>query len=269
MKIRLNPILVAGLASLLFTACVEQQLVYVSPYPNIQTGYTVTPLLRDSLKVASYGSFAFTNGSANHNLSDRVFIVQGKFHQSFQVAKNLQMFYGVQGSAGSYRVNWSDNYYYPITVDPDLLPVKPGPKFTGSVGAIGGMNLIVPVSNRLDWKIIGIEGSVSREFGDYMTFREKVPDSIVTIVDRRNTPGSLGMFTDFNFKLRNKKSMGMNFGGGTGFTQLKPANDYYRIRNSAYFIAGYHFTSDRYTGYFQGRFGDYFAGFFCGLTYRL
>lgn len=261
--------LTVALALVLLTGCVEQQLVYVSPYPNIQTGYNVTPLLRDSLKVASYGSFAFTNGSASHNLTDRVFIVQGKFHQSFQVAKNLQFYYGLQGSAGNYRVDWDNYYYYPVELDPDKLPVKPGPKFTGSVGAIGGLNLIVQVSNRLDWKIIGVEGSISREFGDYQKFREKVPDSIVTFVDRRNTPGSLGLFTDFNFKMKHKRSMGMNFGGGTGFTRLTSNTDYYRLRNSAYFIAGYHFTSDRYTGYFQGRFGDYFAGFFCGITYRL
>jgi hypothetical protein len=264
----LRLLLLIAIIPLLLTSCIEQQVIFLSPYPNIQTSYNATPLLRDSMRVANYGSVGFTNGSSNDNLSDRLFIAHLKFHQSLLVGKNVQFFYGLQGSAGSYKVNWADYYSYPYYVDPVRLHALEGGRFTGSAGLLGGVSLVIPMGHRFEWKVIGVEGSVSKEFGDYQSFRENIPDSLVTMVDRKSLPGSVGGFTEFNFALKNKKSMGMKFGLGSGLTTLDSKVQYYNRINTMYYIMGYHFTIDRYTGYFQGRFGDYFAGFLCGVSYR-
>lgn len=261
--------ILAAAISLLSAGCFEQNLVYLSPHTQLQNSYSVTPLLRDSLKTASYGSFGLAAGGANDQLSDNVFMAQGKFHQTLLIGNNLQSFLGIQGAAGSYRVNW-ENAYLPNVTDPRNLPVRPGTKFSGAVGLVGGIGLVLPVGRRLEWKVIGIEGSVSREFGEYQRFREKIPDSVVSMVDRRSWPATAGLITDFNFKLRNNKSLGMNFGGGWTFTKLEDKyNYYYGNRQGGYFTGGFHFTVDRYTGHFQSRFGNYFAGFQCGIAYRL
>jgi hypothetical protein len=256
--------------SFLLTSCIEQRLYYLNPYPNLQNSYTATPVLRDSLPVANYLSGGFTIAAANHRGIDEVYIGQLKWHQVRQIGQNFQVFYGFQGSAGSYKVDWPySSYEFQPYVDPDFMISSMGNKFTGAAGFTGGLSLIIPMGPRVEWRVLGIEGSVSREFGEYGSFRKNIPDSIVTMVDKKIWPASLGGFTELNFKLRNKKSMGMQFGLGSGLSRVYSHTEYLNKINTAYFNAGYHFTYDRYTGYVQLRAGTYFTGGQIGFSCRL
>ncbi|KIC94947.1 hypothetical protein OI18_08590 [Flavihumibacter solisilvae] len=230
------------------------------------------PMISDSSRNTHYLTMSANFAGANDQLTDYVFVGQAKWHYSMKIANNVQGFIGAQFSAGTYEVRpiRESEGELPYYVDIPKINNASGIKYTGAAGLNGGFAFVVPMGSRHEWRIFGVEGSVSREFGDYMQFREMMPDSIVTFVDKGEWPATLGGFTEWVFRPSNPKvRLGFQLGWGTGINRLVSHTEEYRYLRPRYFYQTFHFTRDNVTTYFSGRFGNYFAGFQFGLSFRL
>jgi hypothetical protein len=251
-----------------FSSC-YRRLYYLSPYTATQSTYHAMPMLTDKSRTANYFTLATSFGSANQLASDNVFIAQGKWHQSRKFGKQIQGYFGAQFNVGSYKARTIGDTFNAYYIDYSKINALAGKKFTAAAGVTAGAAYVVSLGSRHEWRVIGIEGALSREFGDYQQFREKLPDSIVTIVDKRRFPATIGGYTEMVFKPANERiRFGFQVGIGTGiFPQYSTTATYSKLR-PRYFYQTFQFTYDRYTSYFSGRFGNYFSAIQLGISYR-
>ena len=117
-------------------------------------------------------------------------------------------FYGAVAFAGDYDVNkW-------VYEGQGVTNLQPGDKFFGGVGAFGGASLARPIGRFGEWRYIGIEGSLSKEFGSYYQFRKNLADSLAQEIDRKNYLGSLGLSTEWIFMPELCRNLGTRLGSG-------------------------------------------------------
>lgn len=259
-----------ALVILLHSACIRKS-VFRSPYTNLQNSYHVMPLLSDSNRSANYLSLASSHGFSNDDWTDGLVMAQIKYHHAVNLG-NFQGFAGAHAHAGYYRISqtsYFDNYYNEPWQD-STYPGPTGKQFTGSVGINAGMVYTLAFGKRVEWRILGVEFSAGREFGDYLQVRKEIPDSVVTYIDKRNTPVTLGGFSELLFKPSNPKfRFGYQLAIGSGIHKM---NNAFRNREqliTTYVNNTFHFTVNRYTGYVQARIGNYFGAAQLGFTYRL
>lgn len=267
------PLLFVLTAILFHTSCVRKS-VFRSPYTNLQHSYHVMPVITDSTHSANYISLASTHGFGNDNWSDGLAIAQLKFHHA-QTMGNFQGFLGAHAHAGFYRIDPSSYYNNYYRYDPwqDTISQYNGPagrKFTGSVGINGGLTYTLVLGRKLEWRILGIEASLGREFGEYLDVRKQIPDSVITYTDKRNTPVTIGGFTELVFKPSNPRfRFGYQLAVGSGIHRMSNTSISQGNLTPMYVNNTFQFTMYRYTGYFQARVGDYFGGVQLGFSYRL
>jgi hypothetical protein len=260
------------LAVLSLSSCTTRD-IFRSPYTNKQNSYHVMPVLSDEKKTANYLTANATLGGANDFLTDDLYIFQGKWHVSHQFGSNLQGYFGVHGSAGIYDIS-SSAYttldYDPVTGEPIEFNGPKGNKFTGSLGSTAGLALVVPLGTRVEWRVIGVESSFGREFGDYYKARLALPDSVIDISDRRNTHLTLGGFTEWVFKPRNPDiRIGYQLGIGSSLHRLRNEVDNLYNFTPFYINNTFHFTIRRTTGIVRFSAGNYYGAAQMGISYRL
>ena len=250
------------------SGCVESSYLY-SPSNATSNPYHAIPLQSDSLKGATYISSIFTLGGANEGLRDGVYAFQGRIHRSNNF-KNLQAYYGANVSLGVYHVaNYFNSYnsYY----DTALYASN---NFFGSYGFNGGINAVIPTRHGGEWRVIGLETSVQKEFGNYYNFRKNLPDSASDVIFKKNVTGSVGIFTNIIGKSRHGTEFGYKM--SLGF-MLNPESDfthYYNVHNIVnpiiYFSHALHWTKENVTGFVQFNFSNGYAGNVqFGINYRL
>jgi hypothetical protein len=182
-------------------------------------------MISDSSRNTHFVTLSANFAGANDQLTDYVFVGQAKWHYSMKIANNVQGFIGAQFSAGTYEVRpiRESEGELPYYVDVPKINNASGVKYTGAAGLNGGFAFVVPMGSRHEWRVFGLEGSVSREFGDYLHFREAMPDSIVTFVDKGEWPATLGGFTEWVFRLQTQKcGLAFNLAGEPGSTAWSP-----------------------------------------------
>jgi hypothetical protein len=247
---------------LFFLAGCASTSIYQSPYTYTQNSYHVLPVSTDTKVTTNYFSI-------NHNLAlintdaDFVSLMQVKWHQALKLGTSVQAYYGANFNAGLYFR--SGGSYY---IEQPELNQKD--MFTAAAGATGGLVFTAPFSDRFEWRVVGIEGSVSKEFGRYMDFRNKSPDSLYYYSDKNSTPSTLGGFTELVFKARNGRlRFGYQFAAGSALHRIDSYYNPYDDFTPYYINNTFQFTADRYTGYFQIRTGTYYGGVQVGFTTRL
>jgi hypothetical protein len=233
-------------------------------------------LKSDSIKSAVYTDFAFTGGSANSN-SDNLFAFHGGAHQSFNFGK-FQAWYGVQVMMGSYsvkdnyRIHYSDSpytagVYTGYRVD-TLSHVPPSRHSFGGYGLNGGFNYVLPFRHKPgEWRF-GIHVHVQREFGDYLSFRKSLPDTLADFISTNRWTEQLGFSTEW---VRRKRTVeiGYQFAIGVSFS---PPGNYYGDSNSssAFYVAStFHMTKGKITGFCQLNAAPNAVSFKTGINYRL
>jgi hypothetical protein len=257
------------LAIPLLTSC-YRQAYFLSPFNANTNFYHAMPARSDSVKAASYVSGAISAGGANQLFSDEVFSFHGNFHRSHTFSK-VQAWYGANLSVGSYHV--SDNSFYINFPNTPSAIYQPGTKFFGGMGVSGGFNLVTAMGSRHEWRIIGLETTVQNEYGKYLDFRKKLPDSAANAISRNRVYATVGLTTEFLFKLRNGNSLGYKLAIGSSLQKTRRFYvDYdYQSRSltPVYVSNTLQITRKLITGFGQINFGDYAANFQMGVCYRL
>jgi hypothetical protein len=233
----------------------------------------------DSLKSAIYASIVFTTGSANDQGSDYLFVFQGSVHRSNNFGI-FQAYYGANLSLGSYHVSDYYNvhnlgYSYPYYQD-TLNHIPNSNNFFGSYGVSGGINIVTthPHLNKnkhSEWRILGLETSLQKEFGQYADFRDKLPDSAADIIFRKHFSAYLGLYSEWLWTNRDQVEFGFKIAFGT---DLFPGSDYSNFYSPSIlplhcFSIAYHVKKDHFTGFIQTNFGTSASNIQFGVSYRL
>jgi hypothetical protein len=261
-----NVFLLLGWILFFFSGCIESSYFF-SPSNATSVPYHAVPMKSDSLRAATYVSSTFTVGGANEGWRDGVYAFQGRIHRSHNLG-NFQAYYGANISLGSYHVA---NYY--SSSSPSDSTTYSSNNFFGSYGFSGGLNVVLPTNNGNEWRPIGIETSVQKEFGRYYNFRKNLPDSNADVVFRKNITATLGVFTDIIGKSRHGGEFGYKM--GLGF-MINPSSDYTHVYNRntvnpvAYFSNTIHFSKSNISGFVQVNLSNSYAGNVqFGVNYRL
>src|SRR3990170_4520516 len=239
----------------LLNGCSVRNAYFFSPFNGTASAYHTTPLQSDSVKDALYGSLLLGLGGANDRLIDEVSVFQSSIYRS-HARDNCQFFYGTDLAFGNYAVSRYDtglyNSFNPLNAK--LINENAGNKFFGAVGLNAGVNYTIQFRQRHEWRI-GTESSYKYEFGDYMRFRNKIPDSAVTGIHHTNHYFTLALYSELAFKFRNG-SIGFKISVGTPlgreYKTLKTDADH-KLGDFefAYIAPAFQYTNRRWTGFVQ------------------
>ena len=261
----------------LIIGCVPvTKVFYLSPSNANSNPYHTIPLKKDSVKNASYISALFNAGSANDD-GDNEYALRINFHRSHNFG-NFQAYYGLNGTIGIYSIAEFKNYKYQaqggffpsyLAYDSGYL-IPPKNAFFGSAGFNGGINLVIPF-RKGEWRPLGLETSIQKEFGDYLNFRKNLPDTAATVIFRNSATATIGIYTDIIGRTRRGTEFGYKFALGM---VLNPTNDYSRFNSADIFPVGYlsntfHLTKGQITGFLQFNFGTYATNFQTGVNFKL
>jgi len=270
MKTKLLPCL---LIAFCLCSC-YRQAYFVSPLNGISNPYTTIPLQSDSVKSAFYINNTVSVGSANDQGRDNIFAFQTRLSQSFNF-KGLQAYYGVGLYLGNYTLKPYDSLNSSSTINYHILNQYAGSKFFGAAGFNAGINAVVPFDRGGEWRVVGFETFLNQEFGDYLQFRQHLPDSAATYIARKAFFATLDVYTELVDKTKTG-SMSFKMGVGTAL-----GRDYHsNIRNSYEFftadIPGYYYTNftfqatvKKWTAYGQLCFATKATNALFGFNYRL
>ena len=254
-----------------------QQAYLTSPLNGFTNDYHPLPLLKDSAHTALYVQGAFLVGGAGIKLKDQVTAFRGSFTAAHH-GRFWQACYGADLTLGNYVINKWDtgttvNYLHPAPLyNATILNSQAGGKFFGGAGFHGGANFAIPLG-ALEWRILGIETSLYREFGNYLAVRRKLPDTAASLIVRNPFYGTLGLNSGFVIRTLNGEfGFGMSAGQVLGYPYSDPkiydnASDSYL--HYWYFSLSTHVTYKRYTVYLQDNFAAKAFSLGIGLHYRL
>lgn len=246
------------LPALVMAGCSVQQAYYVSPFNGNHHSYHPLPLQADSARSAYYLGAAIGFGAANDNETDQLSLFQAHVSGGHNF-RPLQVYYSLGLSMGKYIVAannalWRSSYFY------------------GGGGAEAGINAVVPFRNG-EWRIIGVEGSLRQEFGDYLAFRKGLAPAAADLIVRNSRFSTFGGYSEVVFRGPYLTS-GIRLAGGTVLgkayhhLQLYDRNEgrwlTYRYVNMAL-----HTTLKRYNGFLQVNFATKASTTTLGLNYRL
>jgi hypothetical protein len=194
----------------LLSGCAYQfhsQAFYVSPFNGNSGEYHPLPLLADSGKTAFYAQAAFFSGSANVNQNDRVAGGNASLYWTHRIGW-FQCFSGVGLTLGDYDARrWDSNHNWSPTMTPPAnstqLNTYTGHHLFGATGFSGGIDFVIPLGGGSEWRIVGMETNLQREFGAYYRFRAKLPDSLATLDIRDRFFGTVGVTSEFVIKGKN------------------------------------------------------------------
>ncbi|PWT77337.1 MAG: hypothetical protein C5B59_04350 [Bacteroidetes bacterium] len=251
-------------AVLIFCEGCLEHAYYLSSSNANSNPYHAAPLQSDSVKSATYLDALFTIGSANQDWSDNLFAVRMGVHRAHTLG-NFHLFYGANGSVGSYNI--SSSYYY--SQNGNLIqPENRGSKLFAGYGFNGGCNALIPINGGGEWRVFGLEGSAQNEFGDYYNFRKNFPDSISGIVSRSHWTGTIGMTSEIIARSRRGTAFGYKFSLGTNVDSYY--NSYTLSRERPFYVSNtVHFTKGNVTAFWQLNFGSYAGNFQFGMNYKL
>jgi len=269
-----------------------QQAFYVSPFNGASDGYHALPMHTDTVKTAAYVRVSGFGGTANDLQTDHF----GGANVSFYAAHHgswWQAYYGLDGTLGGYtfgtwkpqeRNNYGmllfnpfaifflhdDNYTAPASAD--QLNKYTGPNTYGGLGFSGGFNAVAPMGQG-EWRFIGVETALHREFGQYRNLRQNMPDSIAGYINRNPFYGTLGLTTEFVFRTKTgdfgfRLADGWILGHGYSTTGAFDSSMSRPLHYNTYFTFTAHYTTGRYTIYFQAESATKASSSQLGFIYR-
>jgi hypothetical protein len=262
------------LTSIIFLpGCYLRQAYYVSPFNSNNDHYHSMPLKSDSAKSATYFGASIYTGNANTQGADEVFAFQTNVSRAHQFGV-FQAYYGADLTLGNYNVASFDSVGNSSTVNYGIINSMSGGKFFGAEGLAGGINVVLPGRDGSEWRALGVEGSSHHEFGDYLAFRNNLPDAAATLIIRNNFFTTLGIYTEAMFKI-NHGSVGIKLASGTVMeSAYRNTNVYDNVNDNRELSYGYtnmtfSYTYNKWTGYVQADFGTKASGGNFGFNYHI
>lgn len=252
--------------TLLLSSC-TQYAYYQSPFQTNTASYKTMPLYSDSIRNATYASATFTTGGANSDYRDGI---NGGIASVYRThtTRHIQAFYGITGTLGNYHVNPYKGKVNNKNLDTVSINNSAGAKFFGGWGATGGINLNLPFSKH-EWRI-GTELTWQQEFGQFLHFRNQLPDTAANIINTRRSHITAALTSDLVFHIHNG-SIGYKIAFVRSLYRLYGFNKNrvpYEVIPS-YVSQTIHLTIHQITGFSQLNFGTYAMSFQVGLNYRL
>lgn len=269
MKKIINSALLAIIIVCLFSSCRTLPAYYLSPLDNYSHPYHSVPLRSDSIRSAVCASGVLTVGFANDNGRDKIYGFQSDIYRSHTL-ENLQAYYGLGLTLGTYDVAKYDRVHYSGNEPNDtLLSIPRKYCFFGAYGFSGGINLVFPMGVRHEWRALGVETSIQKEFGNYSKFRKSLKNEGIEILGTNDFTHTVGVFTEFVWKHPNGFEMGEKV--STGISTM-PATKFNGIDEEDfycnYFSNTLHFTKNKNTVFVQLNLGSHSTGIQVGANYR-
>jgi hypothetical protein len=257
------------LLSLVLTGCVHQSY-FLSPFQANNHAYKTLPMVSDSTRNTTYASGSLSGGGANQNLRDGLFSAQGSVHRAHSFQK-IQFHYGASLVAGNYHIKGDNYWIYQPGQGPVARYSSSGNRFFAGAGVFGGVNLVIPFQTGSEWRVIGVETNYQQEFGDYVSFRRKLPDSAVNVVMRDRYFQTIGLTTNVIKRFRRSgNSFGYKFGFYLGTSRARRFDSNLGTHVlPAYASNTFHLTRQRITGFAQINAGLYAMNFHTGINVRL
>ncbi|WP_162915622.1 hypothetical protein [Paraflavitalea soli] len=183
---------------LLLTSC-TRYAIYQSPLHINTNQYRPTPMHQEGTPAATYAGFHFAAGGANHRWHDPTYSFAGTLHRSHNFG-NFQASYGTNLILGNYSVrgfNIMDSIPFSDRAAFDIAGInsRAGNKFFGAWGFTGSINVRTDVGKG-EWRVLGTELTWNNEFGEYQSYRRKLPPGMATMVDRHRNYFTYGFFTE-------------------------------------------------------------------------
>lgn len=256
----------------LFSCSIGRQAFYVSPLNGLSNQYRTTPLKKDSARSATYLNASISGGGDNEGGTDSKFSFTTGFSRSHNLG-NFQARYGIGIALGNYQVKPYDSVGNNETVNYRIINQNAGNYFFGAGMIDGAINFVHP-TNIGEWRVIGIETTLAREFGSYLDFRKTFPDTAATLIIRKPFYGAAGLFTEF-VNRSGGSLYGFKFGYGISlgseYKNLNIPDAYYltEVVRFRYVSFAIHYTKNRWTGSFQGIFAGKSNNAVFGMNYRL
>jgi hypothetical protein len=156
---------------------VPRQAIYVSPFNGNNNAYHSIPLKSDSIRSAFFAHASFSAGSANYTSNsstsasaykngDDLYSFEFNIYRTHN-AGVLELYYGGHFALGNYSVNKFDSVLNDPTVNYQNINQYAGKKSFGGYGLDAGTDIIVPIYGGSEWRVLGFEFSLTREFGQY------------------------------------------------------------------------------------------------------
>lgn len=235
-----------AMSTILVSSC-SSNFIYGPGNLGSGTRFLLKPANKDSIHHSHNlsASYAFNQGDG-YNLDERnryadVFYHLGYSRKYFSCAAGTGLF------GGSYEVN-------------KFTQSRGWKRYYGITG-IGEAALNIPIGN-LNWRILGIRGSITSEGGEFYDFRIKNQSypGFINYTDGRTT-GTVGTFSELDLKLGNSR---IGFSQSSSLVLAKE-----RILGYCVGFSG-HFTHKRITAIYQV-LGSTWQGnaMRVGLSYRL
>ena len=242
---------------------IHRQAYYVSPFNGNSNEYHTLPKRNDSTHTALYSSLVFFTGNANDFGTDRFWSIHSSIYAAHQYDL-IQFHYGLNLSLGSYTmgkwaVDTSRPSYYSPSSNVDLpyaaqVNSYSGNYFFGGVGFQGGINGVIPMGGA-EWRFLGVETSLTQEFGNYLAVRKQMPDSIANLINRDPLFTTLGLNSELVvYERRDEWGVRMAFGWALGSAYSNPGiydNESGKSLHYTYWNLSFHYTYRRLTGYLQ------------------
>ncbi|HLX67124.1 MAG TPA: hypothetical protein VKR41_09015 [Puia sp.] len=272
--------LVLGTGVATLPGCIVRQAFFVSPFNGNNLEYHPIPKAGDSIHAAGYSSLSYSNGSANDFGTDYLWSLHLSVHAAHQY-NHVQFHYGLGLTLGDYTMGrWRvDTGYRGYSFTPNTaLPTAAqlnsysGRYSFGGVGFQGGINGVMPFS-RGEWRYLGVETSVTREYGNYLAVRKQMPDSIATLINRNPTFATVGMTTEIVGHVRSGEfGFKWALGWALGHRYSNPGivdNTNGDPLRYMYFNFTFHYTYRQLTSYLQFNDATKARLIFAGVNYRL
>lgn len=270
----------AGLIALATGCTPPQQAYYVSPFNGNNSGYHTLPKQGDSIHAALYGSAVLFKGIANNNSVDNFYGLRTALYAAHQ-SGFFQFYYGGNFTVGSFdmgRWPYSQNFpsiyttnsaYYANTEQLNMLA---GGHLFGGAGFEGGITGVIPIGIG-EWRVVGVETSVTHEFGNYLSVRQRMPDSIATLINRSATFATAGVNSELVAHVRDGEfGFKWAYGLALGHDYRNPGiydNNTTTLLHYDYFNFSFHYTYRRVTGFAQVTQATKASCWMLGINYRL
>ena len=264
-----NPLIYGFLIMISMSGCIRNAY-FLSPLNGTNHAYRTLPMVSDSLHHSTYFHSSFSAGGANDDASDGVVSFQSSVYQG-HTFQNIQFYYGLTGTVGNYHIN-SNSFYEEPGLNNAVLKSMAGDKFFAGLGGVGGLDFVIPFESGGEWRVFGVETSVQKEFGDYLNFRTKVPDSTVNGVDRKDVYVTLAFGTNIIKKFRRSgNTFGYKLAYVTSTRSITETDGMHRLGTfrPGFLSNTFHLTKKRVTGFAQFNVGNYVANLQFGVNYRL
>ncbi len=257
------PFILTPLVLLLLAGCGVPHSFYGSPVFGQTAPYTAKPLLSDSVHSAFYSSLGFSSGSANVNGQDPTTTGQLRLYHDNQYGQ-FHFFYGADLDLGNYGIG-----YYQDTGS----AIISSNRFFGNLGISGGTDFTLPIG-KSEWRMIGVDLSLNREFGSYLGFRKNQAASSDTAVFKNSFLGTLDLSSEWAFHTRHGE-IGFKYLFGTylgnqaflkNFLLEEPTGLFHSYYN--FYQFSFHVTFKQWTGFIIGQVGSWESNSQLGLIYR-